>query len=206
MQFMKKSFHRSLQPELLLAVLVVASACSVRPERLPGAASTPPIAPIAALVIAASDAAAPLTESALRNLEYQGIYEEPVILEDGEYAGEPFMEGGASRPMVTLQSSTTGDLDQDRVTDGAVVLAENLGGSGTFIYLAAVVNREAGPRNLSTLLLGDRIRVQSLQIDDGLIRVAAVAHGPQDPLCCPSQTVERLYRLEAGQLTPVKMP
>lgn len=116
------------------------------------------------------------------------------------------MEGGASRPMVTLQSSTTGDLDQDRVTDGAVVLAENSGGSGTFIYLAAVVNREAGPRNLSTLLLGDRIRVQSLQIDDGLIRVAAVAHGPQDPLCCPSQTVERLYRLEAGQLTPVEMP
>ena len=146
----------------------------------------------------------PLTEQALDNLEYSGIYDQAVKLSGGEYAGLPFVEGGSSRPTIALQTHSYGDLDQDGVADAVVVLVENSGGSGSFIYLAAVLNENGVPMNTSTILLGDRVKVQSVQVADGQIKVSALTHAPEDPLCCPTQQVEMTYLLEAGQLIQLK--
>jgi len=43
-----------------------------------------------------------LTEKQLANATYEGIYDGSVTLKDGEYLGDPFAEGGASRPSVQL--------------------------------------------------------------------------------------------------------
>ena len=140
---------------LLLAGLVFTAACSapVAEEKPSGG----------------SDAsAAPLTEDALRNAEYQGIYQEAVRLTDGKYEGEPFVEGGASRPTVTFADACAfGDLDGDGVDDAVVVLVESSGGSGSFLYLAAVLNRDGSPENVATQSLGDRGQVQKLSIESG---------------------------------------
>ncbi len=143
-----------------------------------------------------------LTPDVLRNATYQGIYDEPVTLADGTYAGEPFVEGGASRPTVTLidQLATLGDLNWDGLEDAAVVLAENSGGSGVFVYLAAVLSAEGGPANVDTLLLGDRVDIRSLTIQGGEILLTMLTQGPDDPFCCPSLEVTPRYRLEAGKL------
>jgi hypothetical protein len=190
---MKRPSNRFLTIGLPLAMLFVASACSAGQADVPGDAD-------GTLV----NMPVPLTVEVLHNLEYRGVYEEPVKLVGGEYIGQPFEEGGASRPVVAVRASALGDLNQDGIGDAAVVLAENSGGSGTFIYLAAVVNRDTGPLNISTLLLGDRVQVRSIQLVDGKIRLAALTHGPQDPLCCPSQQSERLYLLKEDQLVPVE--
>jgi uncharacterized lipoprotein YbaY/heat shock protein HslJ len=149
-------------------------------------------------------AAAPegLSPQELANATYQGIYEQPVTLTDGAYAGEPFVEGGASRPTVTLIESPIayGDINGDGQDDAAVLLAENSGGSGTFVYLAAVANQDGQPVNVATTLLGDRVQVESLKIENNQIVVEMVQAGPDDPMCCPSQQVVKTYELQGDQL------
>jgi hypothetical protein len=149
--------------------------------------------------------AEPLTDEALKDATYGGIYDESVQLNDGRYEGEPFVEGSASRPTVTFielpgASPAYGDVDGDGVEDAAVLLVENSGGSGSFVYLAAVLNQNGSPENVATTLLGDRAQVQSLTIEEGQIAVKMVTHGPDDPMCCPTQEVEQIYELEGDQL------
>jgi hypothetical protein len=146
-----------------------------------------------------------LTVKKLKNAEYQGIYQEPIQLTDGTYEGEPFVEGGASRPTVTFIEpyagpTAWGDLNGDGVDDAVVLLVESSGGSGSFVYMAAVLNREGKPKNVDTLLLGDRAQVHSLTIADGQISVTMVTHGPDDPMCCPTQEVEQTYELQENTL------
>ncbi len=142
-----------------------------------------------------------LAEDTLKNAEYLGIYEETVQLTDGRYEGKPFVEGGASRPTVTfIDPYAFGDLDGDGVEDAAALLAENSGGSGTFIYLAAVLNRNGTPQNMATTPLGDRVQVNSLSIEEKEIVVDMITHGPDDPMCCPTQQIVQTYELRDGEL------
>ena len=145
----------------------------------------------------------PLTEESLKNAAYQGIYAEPVELTDGKYEGEPFVEGGSSRPVVVfIEPYVFGDLDGDGVDDAAVLLVENSGGSGSFFYLAAVLNKDGNPENAATTLLGDRAQVEELAIESGRINVKILTHGPEDPMCCPSQETVETYTLEGSELVP----
>ena len=60
-----------------------------------------------------------------------------------------------------------GDLDGDDVADAAVVAFVNTGGSGTFIHLIAVRDREGTPVQAGRQFLGDRVRVKSLAVSGG---------------------------------------
>jgi len=180
----------------LVSLLLVTTSCKANLATVPVLITKMPQA--------ASSAPIPLDEQALENLEYTGIYDQAVKLSAGEYVGQPFEEGGASLPTVTLQGVTAGDLNQDGLDDAVVLLAENSGGSGTFIYLAAVLNNNGDLLNTSTISLGDRVRVQSIQVVDGKILVSLLAHAPEDPLCCPTQKVEKTYLVDTGQLIPIE--
>lgn len=151
---------------------------------------------------AQSDTGRNLTIDALKNAAYQGIYNEPVLLTAGKFAGEPFEEGGSSRPTVTLLDEFVafGDLNGDGVADAATLLAENSGGSGTFIYLAAVVDQNGAPLNIATRFLADRVQPKFIAIESGQISLTLVTHSPTDPLCCPSQEVTQIYRLQGDTL------
>lgn len=139
---------------------------------------------------------------ALGDATYSGILDQAVTLVDGRYEGEPFVAGGATRPIVTLlpQPLAYGDLDGDGRMDAAVVLAFDSGGSGTFIYLAAVESPASAPFNVATTLLGDREQVRSLTIDGGRLVVDLLSHAADDPACCPSLATIRTFRLDDGQL------
>jgi hypothetical protein len=147
-------------------------------------------------------AAAEITTDTLKNLVYHGIYDTPVQLSNGIYEGEPFVEGGASRPTVTLADPfmAMGDLNADGVADGVVVLVENSGGSGSFVYLAAVVSQGGKPVNVATQFLEDRLQVEQLSIADGVITVNAAMHAADDPMCCPSIKSTLTFRLEGDKL------
>ncbi|MEA3409673.1 MAG: hypothetical protein U9Q95_04925, partial [Candidatus Eisenbacteria bacterium] len=89
---------------------------------------------------------------AVANATYHGIYEAPVRLANGRFEGEPFVEGGVSRPTVQLIGGVfeTGDLDGDGSEESVVLLVENSGGTGSFVYLAAGGRRGGEAGNLGT--------------------------------------------------------
>ncbi len=101
---------------------------------------------------------------------------------------------------VGLESLALGDLNGDGVDDGAVVLWWAAGGSGAFKYLAAVVSEDGTPRQAAIEFLGDRVQINSLTIDNNQIVVDIIAHGPDDPMCCPTQQVINTYALQGDQL------
>jgi len=157
--------------------------------------------------------ASSLSMEALKNATYPSQLEEgsTITLTNGRYEGEPFVEGGASRPVVILVEPVAfGDLDGDGVEDAAVILAANAGGSGTFISLEAVRNEGGEPVHLANYLLGDRVQIESLatvspvgsnhRVEGGQILLEMITHGPSDPMCCPTQQVVQTYALRGDEL------
>lgn len=172
---------------LLLAVaLCLTAACGSKDQDDPGADAAPGTAELA-------------------NATYAGIYDEPVTLSGGEWQGAAYAEGGAARPRVTLVRDfrTTGDLDGDGADEAVVLLAESSGGSGTFQYLAAVGRSGREVVNLGTAAVGDRVQTIDCTIENGAIVMDVVQAGPADALCCPTQVVRRVWRLEPGVLEEV---
>ena len=143
-----------------------------------------------------------LADTSLQVATYRGIFDDPVTLADGRYEGESFVAGGASRPVVRLVPgmTATGDLTGDGIEEAAVVLAHNAGGSGVFMYLAVMQATSAGPHNIATVKLGDRVKVISAAIEEGRIRAQLVEHAPDDPMCCPTRQAERAWLLEGNDL------
>jgi len=149
----------------------------------------------------AGEAAAPSLEE-LASATFAGVDDRTVTLVTGRWEGEPFVEGGASRPSIGLVDhfALTGDLDGDDREETAVLLRESSGGSGTRLYLAVMGRRHRNIVNLGTALVGDRVQVRSGGIRDGRIELDVVQAGPEDAMCCPSQLATRRWALGEGGL------
>ena len=93
-----------------------------------------------------------------------------------------------------------GDLDGDGAADAAVTIAENFGGSGVFVFAAAVLNDNGQPRHVASTLIDDRPQINQLEIRDGGIFLDLVVHGPSDAMCCPTFPVTRTYELIGNAL------
>jgi len=137
---------------------------------------------------------------AVASATYHGIYETPVRLVNGRFEGEPFAAGGVSRPTVQLIGGVleTGDLDGDGGEEAVVLLVENSGGTGSFVYLAALGRRGGEVVNLGTSLVGDRVQIRSIGVDGGQVELEVVQRGPDDAACCPSQKATRIWALDGG--------
>jgi len=137
---------------------------------------------------------------AVASATYHGIYETPVLLANGRFEGEPFAAGGVSRPTVQLIGGVleTGDLNGDGGEEAVVLLVENSGGTGSFIYLAALGHRGGEVVNLGTSLVGDRVQIRSIRVEGEEIELRVVQRGPDDAACCPSQKATRIWALDGG--------
>ena len=143
----------------------------------------------------------PLDPQALANTEYESTFTQSGLapLEDGEYR-EPAAPGSATEIVVLLTEYVVfGQLDDGQQV-AAVVLVTNPGGSGTFYDLAWVAREDGQAVNIATTLLGDRVKINSLAIENGEIIVDMIASGPDDPMCCPTQEVERTYALRGSEI------
>jgi heat shock protein HslJ len=143
------------------------------------------------------DGVNPITLQDVANLSYDGIYEEPVPLQDGRWEGEPFVPEGAARPSVRLVDRLwrQGDVNGDGRDEAVVLLAESSGGSGSYLYIAAVGRRDDGLVNLGTALVGDRVQVRALRIGADQVELDVVQAGPRDAACCPTQKATRAWQL-----------
>lgn len=145
--------------------------------------------------------APPLTLEALKNGAYLSEFAGPerARLVNGLY------ENGPEQVAIQLLSDkiARGDLNGDGAEDAACLLTTNSGGSGSFVDLAAVLNRKGAPENVARLQLGDRVVVNSVRIEGRTIIVDMVTHGPGDALCCPTLAVVQNYRLDGTSLRSV---
>lgn len=124
-----------------------------------------------------------------------------VTLSGGEYR-MPAAPGSVSEIMVKLSDKKAFGTVNGRET-GAVILATSLGGSGTFYDLALLSRGAKGWENTDTVLLGDRVKVQSMTIESDHLVVAMTAHGPRDPMCCPTLEATKRFAVKGDRLTPV---
>ncbi len=140
------------------------------------------------------------TATELANATYDGIDDQSVTLSNGRWEGQPYVEGGASRPIAGLVEGfrLTGDLNGDGSDEAVVMLWSGGGGSGVFSYIAAMGRRGDGTVNLGTAAVGDRVQLRGGHIADGRIVLDLVQQGPGDAACCPSQLATRSWTLNQG--------
>jgi Tol biopolymer transport system component len=149
----------------------------------------------------------PLSIESLRNAEYQTELTKSgkAKLTDGTYS-EPAAPGAASLVTVQLgERIMLADLNGDGSVDAVVTLIVQSGGSGTFQFLAAVLNDNGSPKHIASVSLGDRIQVQELSFQAGEIQVKMLAHGAKDAVCCPTLAVTRRYKLDGAKLVATLM-
>ena len=172
---------------LALTFLILILACSPADQATMPSASAPAAPATAAPVD-------PPTHAELANTTFTGLFEDSVQLVDGQWDGEPFVEGGASRPTAGLVDDfiLRGDLTGDGSAESVVLIWTNSGGSGTFDYLAAAGREGESVVILDTAELGDRVKVRSGRIVESRIEIDVVQAGPKDAACCPSQMATRV--------------
>jgi hypothetical protein len=112
--------------------------------------------------------------------------------------------GSATKIVTTLgDQQATADLDGDGRPDSVVLLVHQPGGSGTFFYVAALLNLPGGASATPAVLLGDRVKVTSLRVDGAVIVVEMLDRSAGQPLSAsPSVAVMKRFAIERGALVP----
>jgi hypothetical protein len=153
---------------------------------------------------AAPEPAVPATDP--KNASYT-IEGQTVTLVNGE-AEVPAAPGSATMVTTTLFGEpTAGDLDGDKVPDAAVMLVQSPGGSGTFYYEAAALNRGGIYAGTNAILLGDRIAPQTTQVSGGVITVNYAERASGEPMTAqPSVGVSKYFQVENDRLAEVQQP
>ncbi len=156
----------------------------------------------------ASNAESAPTLKELKNATYSGIetLKGPVKLINGRWKGGPYKKGSASRPVVTFLDDLriTGDLDGNGTDEAVVLLNYAPGGTGQLFYLAVVTRRKSKIENIATALIGDRVQIRDVRIDQKRILVDVVQAGSTDAMCCPGEVTSLGWTLEPdGKLKPV---
>lgn len=171
------------------------------PEELPALTGTPfqpeLVTPLPGLILATPQPESTATLSPdlsfeqLRNAEYittglnNGI-PSTYRMQDGSYRTGTDSAVAGYATIDLLSTHAFGDLDNDTRLDAVVLLVENYGGTGQFVQVATVLNRDGQPVHSASYFLGDRVAVSNIIIQNNEIILTAQVHGPQDGLCCPS--------------------
>ncbi len=150
----------------------------------------------------------PTSEEAVRNATYlaPGADAETVTLTNGEYV---LMTEDGARPRlhVRLVRHAPGDLDGDGDEDAAVLLAHNAGDRTILIYLHALVRDAKRATDVASRLIGDRIRVQEVRIEDGVIEADLMVRRPGEASVVePSVPVTMRYVLTDRGLMQIGAP
>lgn len=83
-----------------------------------------------------------------------------------------------------LASAAEGDLDLDGETDAVAILTEDDGVS-RYLHLHAFLSDGRVAEDVSARLVGDRVEVRRLSIDDAIIRLDLMLREPGQPITAP---------------------
>ena len=181
---------------ITLLILTLATACSPRPTPAPGPASTesPPTSSVP-----------PLTAEAVKNAQVSlttlsGDVALTYQLTDGIYNAGTDTASTDYAQINLLEPMAFGDMNGDGAVDAAALVAENYGGSGTFVSLVVFLNENGKPSQAAITPVDDRPMIKSVSIEAGMLALEAIIHGIDDPMCCPALQTSRHYQLDGSEL------
>lgn len=99
------------------------------------------------------------------------IDDEPIRLINGVSQVPITTDYSILKTTLYFGNEAKGDLNGDGQEDTALILTQNLGGSGTFYYVAVALASNQWLKGLNAVLLGDRIAPQTTEIKDGQVIV-----------------------------------
>ena len=100
------------------------------------------------------------------------------------------------------QTVSYGDLNGDGKEDEAVVLTDQGGGSGVFIYVAAYVSGNISYKGTNAVFVGDRVAPQSISVKNGVITLTYLDRGPNEPYAAdPTIPTTKTYSFANGELS-----
>jgi heat shock protein HslJ len=171
-----------------------ASAPTQVPAQVPTALPTQPVPEPTSVPIAANPANSLI--DVLGNLSYTGFFpDRALVLKQG--AGT--YEGGGT-VLLLDQLIPQGDLNGDGKADAVALLDDEASGSGHFIWIAAVLDALGQPTPTEAVMLGDRIGVKSVRIDNGQVVADIVGQGTGDTACCGTWNIRKVFALQDGKL------
>lgn len=122
-----------------------------------------------------------------------------VKLTDGDFVqGTPGSDGFIS--VKSTGFAAVGDLNADGVDEVAMLVSENYGGSGVFVFLTVYADVDGVLTFQNSTMVDDRPQLNVLAIQNGEIYLDAVTHGPDEPMCCPTLRTTRHYRFVDNQM------
>lgn len=115
--------------------------------------------------------------------------------------------GSASKTITNIFGTPTyGDINADGKEDAVIILTQNSGGSGTFYYVAAALNKGGVYQGTNAILLGDRIAPQTVQIKDGIIIANYADRNPGESMSIrPSLGVSKYMSIDGDVLREVSV-
>jgi hypothetical protein len=126
------------------------------------------------------------------------IDDKAVTLKDG-YAEAEIVPGAASKEIVRyFGNEAKGDFDGNGQEDAVFILTREMGGSGVFYYVAAILGNGSGT---NALPIGDRIAPETSEFRNGMIIVNYADRKPEEDFSAePSVGVSRYFRIVDGTL------
>lgn len=119
--------------------------------------------------------------------------ERPVALVNGKAEIE-VAPGSATKNMVSVFGEPVyGDIDKDGDDDAILILVNESGGSGTFYYVAISANVDGEYKGTDAILLGDRILVESLKIEDSRAKVNYLVRAQDEPFTTEPSVKKALH-------------
>ncbi len=112
--------------------------------------------------------------------------------------------GSATKHTVSIFGEPVyGDLNKDGKDDAAVMLVSNPGGSGTFYYAVLAIATGSSYTTTNTLILGDRIAPQTVEIHDGRAVFNYAERRASEPMSTQPSMGKSLwihYDMKTGQI------
>ncbi|TDJ08003.1 MAG: hypothetical protein E2O68_02815 [Deltaproteobacteria bacterium] len=124
-----------------------------------------------------------------KNLRYESEWakENSILLKDGKST-----QGGINFTLLKPLSSSK-YLGK---TYFALVLVTSPPGSGIFRDLAIFSPAIGGLKQISSIHLGDRVKVKKVEFAGEYLMVTMISHSKSDPMCCPSLLVTKKYSIK----------
>ncbi|MCA9361397.1 META domain-containing protein [Candidatus Kaiserbacteria bacterium] len=138
------------------------------------------------------------SENIIGNDPVNAVYlvdEEEFRFEDGLFTKVIAQESSFLATAKIFGEPVYGDLDGDGDNDALVIIVYQPGGSGTFYYVGASINNDGRYQGTDTILLGDRISPQTMEINNGIGLVNFADRKDGEPMAT-SPTVGKTLRVK----------
>lgn len=132
------------------------------------------------------------------------------LFEDGEVTLKNGRNDGDDSSFIPTETYLTGepaygDINSDKKNDTVVLLVQNSGGSGVFVYIAGYVSGNVAYKGSNAVFVGDRISPTQVTIDDkGVIKLSYLDRAPNDPMSeTPTIPKTKSFKYSAGTLEEI---